>query len=211
MRLGLLVRPPSRRLHDRAESRQALEIAERFVEDKATSEELAEVAGPAARLGESSWPTLAEAWAARAAAELTALSARACRPRRRRSLGLGFRKSLCLVGRPPCPSRQAPGNHSPPLQRRPGAARGVGLHHRATETTEKKARNSKTEIRKARIFGFPPIQRVSFRSGGGVGGQCPLRVPPCALRTSPACLSQRRKGRKDERKEPNGICVAQSG
>ena len=55
------------------ESRQALEIAERFVEDKATSEELAEVAGPAVRLGESSWPTLAEAWAARAAAELTAL------------------------------------------------------------------------------------------------------------------------------------------
>jgi hypothetical protein len=54
-------------------SRQALEVAERFVEGKATSQELAEVAVPAARLGESSWPTLPEAWAARAAAELTAL------------------------------------------------------------------------------------------------------------------------------------------
>ena len=49
------------------ESRQALELVECFIEDKATSEELAEVAGPAARLSESAWPTLAEAWAARAA------------------------------------------------------------------------------------------------------------------------------------------------
>jgi hypothetical protein len=55
------------------QSRQALEVAERFIEGKASAEELAEVAGPAARLGEDSWPTAAEAWAARAAAELTAL------------------------------------------------------------------------------------------------------------------------------------------
>jgi hypothetical protein len=55
------------------ESRQALEVAERFVEGKASAEELADVAGPATRLSENSWPTVAQAWAARAAAELTAL------------------------------------------------------------------------------------------------------------------------------------------
>src|SRR5205807_2140908 len=55
------------------ESRHALDVTERFVEAKATAEELAEAAGPAARMGEASWPSAAEAWAARAAAELTAL------------------------------------------------------------------------------------------------------------------------------------------
>ena len=56
------------------ESRQALDMAEQFVEGKATAEELADVAGPAARVSaEASWPTPAAAWAARAAAELAAL------------------------------------------------------------------------------------------------------------------------------------------
>jgi hypothetical protein len=54
------------------ESRQALEVAERFVEGEATAEQLTEVAGPAAQLADGCWPSAAEAWAARAAAELAA-------------------------------------------------------------------------------------------------------------------------------------------
>jgi hypothetical protein len=55
------------------ECTQALEVAERFVEGKATAEELAKVAAQAARLAEASWPSASAAWAARAAAELAAL------------------------------------------------------------------------------------------------------------------------------------------
>jgi hypothetical protein len=55
------------------ECTEALEATERFVEGKATAEELASVAGPAAGLAEASWPCASAAWAARAAAELATL------------------------------------------------------------------------------------------------------------------------------------------
>ena len=52
---------------------EALETAERFVEGTVTAEDLARAAEQANPLGEASWPTPAEAWAAKAAAELAAL------------------------------------------------------------------------------------------------------------------------------------------
>ena len=55
------------------ESRQALDTAVRFVEGAATTDELAKAAEKAKPLGEASWPTPAEVWAAKAAAELAAL------------------------------------------------------------------------------------------------------------------------------------------
>jgi hypothetical protein len=60
-------------LMSQPETSEALDVVERFIEGNASAEELAAVAGPAARLGDASFPTAAEAWAARAAAELTAL------------------------------------------------------------------------------------------------------------------------------------------
>jgi hypothetical protein len=58
---------------------QALETAERFVEGSASAEELAWAAEQAKPPGNASWPTPAEAWAAKAAAELAGLPAIAAR------------------------------------------------------------------------------------------------------------------------------------